>query len=82
MTNGFDRKLPSTDVYLTSIPSRDRQFKMHDTLGRAKAAVSIAAQRLTVKARIYHLVDKNWVLLYDIEGDQPTSTIPWVKKNA
>lgn len=54
-----------TEIYLSESGSWSDAFGIHSSLGHAKTTVSNKTYRHG-PGKIYHLVDNDWVLMYDV----------------
>lgn len=71
-----------TFPYLTVIPDRIPQQKVHKNIGQAKNAVSYRAslhykRGIPNDCQVYEWKDSQWVILWDIPAGTEVDEMPW-----
>lgn len=76
MSDREGEKLVVVFDYMTVIPGRRVQTKVHRTLGQAKNAILGVGRRCGTSS-LYERHGTQWVPLYTIDKDVPDGDMPW-----
>ncbi|MCX2949969.1 hypothetical protein [Lentzea sp. NEAU-D7] len=65
------------ECYASRVPLRRPTWKLHSSVGRARAAVSWGGYGETRGGEVWKLVDGEWKLLHSVPNGTSALALPW-----